>query len=63
MQSEQQPDGPVEQWEPIHSLLPHDLIDGKRIDGLLMRKWSDGKYVYRSMTPDEELVYAENHAW
>ena len=59
------PPGDPFAWVPVYCILTKDLIDGKRDGGPLMRKWTDadGKYLYRTMTLDEEQVYAQNHAW
>lgn len=39
------------------------LIDGRKSDApVLMRRWIDGHWQYREMTPDEEHEYAYDQA-
>jgi peptidoglycan/LPS O-acetylase OafA/YrhL len=52
-----------EGWRQFDALRKVRLVDGAMANGPLMRRWENGRMVYREMTPSETADYLGSIAW
>jgi hypothetical protein len=55
--------GPSHEWEPFHTRGTVVLLDGRIVQGDVMRRMINGKYQFRAVTEEDAWEEAEKHAW